>query len=76
MVVPDENGLIPVSGTADIVIIGGGITGCATAYYLARVGARVTLLEQFDLNTQGSGQNAGSLHGQIAMAAFLELGEQ
>ena len=76
MVVPDENGVIPVSGTADIVIIGGGIAGCATAYYLARAGARVTLLEQFDLNTQGSGRNAGSLHGQIAMAAFLELGEQ
>jgi sarcosine oxidase, subunit beta len=76
VVVPDENGLIPVSGTADIVIIGGGIAGCATAYYLARAGARVTLLEQFDLNTQGSGRNAGSLHGQIAMAAFLDLGEQ
>jgi sarcosine oxidase subunit beta len=76
VVVPAENGQIPVSGSADIVVIGGGIAGCATAYYLARAGARVTLFEQFDLNTLGSGRNAGSLHGQLAMAAFLELGEQ
>ena len=31
---------------ADVVVIGGGIVGCATAYYLAKRGARVTLLEK------------------------------
>src|SRR5437763_12644476 len=59
----------------DLVVIGGGVTGCATAYYLARAGADVTLIERHDLNTQASGRNAGGLHGQIQHEPFLELGE-
>jgi glycine/D-amino acid oxidase-like deaminating enzyme len=61
---------------ADAVIIGGGITGCATAYHLARSGADVLLIDAHDLNTEGSGRNAGSLHGQIQHPSFRELGEQ
>lgn len=57
-------------------MVGGGITGCATAYFLARSGVDVTLLERFDLNTLASGRNAGGLHGQIQHEPFLELGEQ
>lgn len=49
----------------DAVVIGGGLTGCATAYYLARGGARVTLVEKGELNRGASGQNAGSLHFQL-----------
>ncbi len=60
---------------SDVLIIGGGITGCSTAWHLAGYGATVTLLEQFDLNTQASGRNAGSLHGQIQFASFREFGE-
>ncbi len=59
----------PPSG-ADVVIVGGGITGAATAYYLSAAGVAVNLLEQFDLNTQASGRNAGSLHGQIQFEPF------
>jgi glycine/D-amino acid oxidase-like deaminating enzyme len=59
----------------DLVVIGGGVTGCAAAYYLARAGADVTLVERHDLNTQASGRNAGGLHGQIQHEPFLELGE-
>lgn len=59
----------------DLVVIGGGVTGCAAAYYLAREGVRVTLIERHDLNTQASGRNAGGLHGQIQHEPFLELGE-
>ncbi len=55
--------------------MGGGISGCATAYELARAGADVRLVERFDLNTQGSGYNAGSLHAQIQHEPFLRLGE-
>ena len=29
----------------DVLVIGGGVTGCAAAYYLAGAGARVTLVE-------------------------------
>ena len=59
----------------DVLVIGGGITGCSTAWHLAGYGAGVVLLEQFDLNTQASGRNAGSLHGQIQHSSFLEFGE-
>lgn len=54
----------------DVVVAGGGITGTATAYYLSLAGQSVTLVEQFDLNTQASGRNAGSLHGQIQFEPF------
>jgi glycine/D-amino acid oxidase-like deaminating enzyme len=56
-------------------VVGGGITGCSAAWHLAQYGADVLLLEQHDLNTQASGRNAGSLHGQIQHASFVERGE-
>ncbi len=49
----------------DVVVLGGGLVGCAAAYYLARRGASVLLLEQGDLNREASGRNAGSLHFQL-----------
>lgn len=52
-------------GAADIAIIGGGLVGCATAYYLARAGKDVALLERGQTNREASGTNAGSLHLQI-----------
>ena len=60
----------------DVIVVGGGVTGCAATYHLASAGAEVLLLEQFDLNTQASGRNAGSLHGQIQHEPFLHLGEE
>ncbi|MYB44282.1 MAG: FAD-binding oxidoreductase [Acidimicrobiia bacterium] len=62
--------------TCDVLVIGGGVTGCSAAWHLAGYGAEVMLLEQFDLNTQASGRNAGSLHGQIQHGSFLEFGEE
>lgn len=49
----------------DIAVIGGGLIGCASAYYLSKSGARVVLLERGELNQGASGQNAGSLHFQL-----------
>ena len=59
----------------DILVIGGGLLGAATAYFLAREGAEVLLVEQFDLNTMASGANAGSIHIQIPHTEFLIEGE-
>ena len=39
----------------DIIVIGGGISGTATAYELARRGVRVTLVERGDLASMASG---------------------
>jgi sarcosine oxidase subunit beta len=45
----------------DILIIGGGIAGTATAFSLARYGRQVILLEQSELAAEASGLNAGTL---------------
>jgi glycine/D-amino acid oxidase-like deaminating enzyme len=49
----------------DVVVLGGGLVGCAAAYYLARAGASVLLLDRADINREASGRNAGSLHFQL-----------
>ena len=42
----------------DVIVVGGGVMGCATAYHLAQRGRRVLLLEQFAI-----GHERGSSHG-------------
>lgn len=59
----------------DVIVVGGGLAGCSTAYYLAADGVDVLLLEQGDLNAGASGNNAGSLHAQLQHEPYLELGE-
>lgn len=56
----------------DILVVGGGVTGCALTYYLARGGAEVLLIERKDLNSGGSGANAGSLHLQLPAPFFTQ----
>ncbi len=46
---------------ADVVIVGGGIIGCASAYYLSKAGASVTLLERDEVAGAASGAAAGIL---------------
>jgi glycine/D-amino acid oxidase-like deaminating enzyme len=53
--------------TTDVAIVGAGIIGCSLAWYLAREGVAVTLIDRRDVNREASGTNAGSLHFQIWM---------
>jgi glycine/D-amino acid oxidase-like deaminating enzyme len=47
--------------TADTVIIGGGVIGCACAYYLAVRGIRSLVLERRGIAAEASGANAGMI---------------
>ncbi|MFC9354421.1 NAD(P)/FAD-dependent oxidoreductase [Arthrobacter sp. NPDC057013] len=49
---------------AGVVVVGGGIVGVTTAYYLATKGHKVVLLEQRELGHGASGRNLGFLHMQ------------
>jgi len=47
--------------TTDVAIIGGGLIGAWTAFFLARRGQRVTLIEKGVVGAQSSGVNFGNL---------------
>ncbi|MEZ5925258.1 MAG: FAD-binding oxidoreductase [Hyphomicrobiaceae bacterium] len=63
------------AGNCDVLVVGGGLAGSAAAYYLAKAGVGVRLIERGDLNTKASGSNAGSIHAQIPHLPFVEEGE-
>lgn len=58
---------------ADLVIIGGGGAGCASALYAARRGARVLLLERGLVGSQASGVNYGGVRQQGRHPAELPV---
>ena len=43
----------------DVAVIGGGVIGCAVAYYLAKQGARVTVIERSVVGGGASAANSG-----------------
>jgi glycine/D-amino acid oxidase-like deaminating enzyme len=43
----------------DVLVIGGGAINTCSAYYLARKGLRVTLVEKGEIASRCSGVNAG-----------------
>src|SRR5688572_12945274 len=49
----------PVSGRADVVVVGAGFTGLSAALALARRGASVTVLEAGRVIGEASGRNGG-----------------
>ena len=65
----------------EVVIVGAGVVGCATAYYLARAGVKVTIVERDSVASHASGFALGGLNplsgvgipdplGPLAMESF------
>jgi glycine/D-amino acid oxidase-like deaminating enzyme/bacterioferritin-associated ferredoxin len=66
---PLETAALPAQ-TADVVVIGAGVMGACLAYYLAKEGKDVLVVERDEANLQASGANAGSLHVQLLSFDF------
>src|SRR4051812_27635489 len=49
------------SGSADVVIVGGGVIGLTTAYSLSKAGVKVILADQAEIGRQASWAGAGIL---------------
>src|SRR5438105_4265074 len=59
--------------SADVVIVGGGIMGCALAYQLARRNVDVLLLERAELGSQSTGKCAGGVRQQFSNEPNVRL---
>jgi sarcosine oxidase subunit beta len=59
--------------SADVVIAGGGIMGCALAYQLARRNVDVVLLERETLGSQSTGKCAGGVRQQFSTEPNVRL---
>jgi glycine/D-amino acid oxidase-like deaminating enzyme len=67
---PSENWLPAV---VDVAIIGGGIVGCSTAYFLARSGVSVAVFEKGRIGGEQSGRNWGWVRQQCRSPVELPL---
>ena len=56
----------PRSDSADVLIIGAGVYGCALAYFLSSFGRDVLVVDADDIGAGASGANAGNLHLQLS----------
>src|SRR6267378_5773766 len=59
--------------SADVVIAGGGVVGCALAYQLSRRGVDVLLLEREMLGSQSTGKCAGGVRQQFSTEPNVRL---
>ena len=61
-------------GSAEVVIIGAGITGCSIAYHLAERGMRdVLVLEKDEIGRGATADAAGGIRLQFSTRANIEL---
>jgi sarcosine oxidase subunit beta len=60
----------------DVVVVGGGIVGVASAYYLAERGADVTLVEKNSLGSGSTDRAAGGIRTQFSTAVSIELSKR
>lgn len=57
----------------NVVVVGGGIVGISSAYYLAHAGADVTLCEKGTLGMQSTARSAGGIRSQFSTEVNVKL---
>lgn len=62
-------------GHTDILVIGGGVIGLATAYNLAKTGHDVVLLEREAFGSGSTSKSAGGVRAQFSDRTNIELGK-
>ena len=60
--------------SADIVVIGGGVSGLSSAYFLARAGKDVVVVEKGTVGSEASGRNGGMISERIDEPALIPMG--
>jgi sarcosine oxidase subunit beta len=61
------------NNTADAIIIGGGIIGCATGYYLTKKGLKVHLFEKDYLSAGSTGRCIGGIRQQFSTELSIRV---
>ena len=63
--------------TASVVVVGGGLLGCAAAFHLAQSGVQTTLIERDGVGAHASSNNPGNLNPFLGTPpALVELARQ
>ena len=60
--------------SADVVVIGAGVSGLASAYYLARAGKDVVVLEKGTVGGEASGRNGGMISERVDEPPMIPMG--
>src|SRR5260370_28601740 len=60
-------------GSADAVVVGGGVIGCSIAYHFANRGAQVVLVEKDALGSQSTGKCAGGVRRQFSSETNVRM---
>src|SRR6187401_945457 len=66
---------VTLSGPPDVIVVGGGVSGCSCALTLAERGLRVRLFEAREIAGGASGRNGGFALGGAAMPYEHSLAE-
>ena len=60
--------------SADVVVIGGGVSGLSSAWFLARAGKDVVVVEKGVVGGEASGRNGGMISERVDEPPLIPLG--
>lgn len=73
---PGASAKPPLTGSADVVIVGGGVMGASAAFHLAEAGVSVVLLERDELASGSTSRAAGGVRANFSDELNISLGKR